>query len=39
MGVEGKGGAVEEVSVFAVYDGHGGQGCAEYLREYMPLFI
>lgn len=22
-----------DVSIFAVYDGHGGQGCAEYLRE------
>lgn len=28
-----------DVSVFAVYDGHGGQGCAEYLREQIPHLI
>ena len=28
-----------EISIYAVYDGHGGHGCAEYLREYMPNFI
>jgi len=28
-----------DVSLFAIYDGHGGQGCAEYLRECMPNFI
>jgi serine/threonine protein phosphatase PrpC len=28
-----------DISIFAVYDGHGGHGCAEYLREYMPMFI
>ena len=22
-----------EVSIFAVYDGHGGHGCADFLRE------
>lgn len=28
-----------DVSVFAVYDGHGGQGCAEFLRENVPAYI
>lgn len=29
----------EEVSIFAVYDGHGGSGCADYLKENIPRFI
>lgn len=28
-----------DISIFAVYDGHGGQGCAEFLRDNMPRFI
>ena len=29
----------EEVSIFAVYDGHGGSGCADYLKENLPRLI
>lgn len=28
-----------EVSIFAIYDGHGGHGCAEFLRDNMPRFL
>lgn len=28
-----------DISLFAVYDGHGGQGCAEFLKESMPHFV
>jgi protein phosphatase PTC2/3 len=28
-----------DVSIYAVYDGHGGQGCADYLRESIPRLI
>jgi serine/threonine protein phosphatase PrpC len=28
-----------DVSIFAVYDGHGGHGCADFLRDHMPRFI
>ena len=28
-----------DTSIFAVYDGHGGQGCAEYLKEIIPKLI
>jgi len=28
-----------DISIFAVYDGHGGHGCADFLKEYMPMFI
>lgn len=28
-----------DISLFAVFDGHGGHGCAEYLKEMMPRFI
>ncbi len=29
----------QDLSVFAVFDGHGGHGCADFLKEYMPMFI
>lgn len=29
----------EQVSVFGVFDGHGGRGCAEYISEHMTKFV
>jgi serine/threonine protein phosphatase PrpC len=29
----------EDISIFAVYDGHGGSGCADYLKENIPRLI
>jgi protein phosphatase PTC2/3 len=29
----------KKVSFFAVFDGHGGSGCAEFLRDNLHLYI
>ena len=28
-----------DASIYAVFDGHGGHGCADFLRENIPRFI
>jgi protein phosphatase PTC2/3 len=28
-----------DISIFAVYDGHGGSGCADFLKEHIPKII
>lgn len=28
-----------KVSFFAVFDGHGGSGCAEFLRDNLHIFV
>ena len=31
--------ATKKISFFAVFDGHGGSGCAEYLRDNLHTFL